>query len=122
MSAIDLVVQQLMSHTYNWMTEQELQDGIADVLGSRFEHVKRETTLSQRDRPDFIIDIDGTRIAIEVKIAGARTAILRQLGRYAEHDTIDAVILASGRRTLLWELPETIHGKPLTGALVAGTL
>lgn len=122
MRALDLVVQQLASHAYAWSTEAELQDGIRETLLSRFDHVQSEVVLSRRDRPDFVVDVAGAVIAIEVKVAGARNEILRQLGRYAEHDTVDGLVLASARRTLLWALPESIHGKPLAGALVAGPL
>lgn len=121
LEAVDLVVNELASFSYQWSTERELQEAVSGVLSSRFE-VRREVPLCPRDRPDFVVDIATSSIAVEVKVSGSRNAILRQLGRYAEHAAIHAVVLASARRTLLWGLPPQIHGKPLAGALVGGQL
>lgn len=125
MSAIEaaqLVSTYLSSFTYDWTTERELQDAIWPVLCARFDHAQREAILSARDRPDFIVDPDDAAVAIEVKVKGSRNAILRQLGRYAEHDDIAAIVLASGRRTLLAGIPLEIHGKPVAVALVTAPL
>jgi hypothetical protein len=68
----------------------------------------REFRLSARDRPDFFVQ---GGIAVEVKhhiAAGA--SILRQLGRYAEHDEVTAIVLATGRSIAA---PAELNGKPL---------
>lgn len=115
------VAEYLSSFTYNWTTERELQEHVAGVLERRFP-TQREHALSRRDRPDFIVEIYGLTIAVEVKVAGAHNAVLRQLGRYAEHDGIAAIVLASGKRTLLAGVPRLIHTKPIALALLAGAL
>lgn len=112
------VVDQLESFRYSWSSELELQDAIATALPPFTVH--RELSLSRRDRPDFIVEVDGARIAVEVKIKGSRNEVLRQLGRYAEHDDVAAVVLASGKRTLLAGIPAALHGKPVVVALLAG--
>lgn len=117
-----MISKHLSAFTYQWNTEADLQAAIRHVLLARFDHVQWEVILSARDRPDFIVGVSDIVVAIEVKVAGARNAILRQLGRYAAHDIVDAVVLASGRRALLWQLPTAIHGKPVVGALVSGRL
>ncbi len=116
-----LVADHLLGFTYQWTTEAELQEAMWDVLPVRFP-AERERALSRRDRPDFIVTVDGLLVAIEVKVAGARSAVLRQLGRYAEHDSIAAIILASGRRVLAAGIPEVIHAKPVLSIHLGGRL
>lgn len=120
-AAAQLIADHLSSFTYDWMTERELQDHVAEILAPRF-CAQRERALSARDRPDFLVDIGGLTIAVEVKIAGAHNAVLRQLGRYAAHDEIAAIVLASGKRTLLAGVPSHLHSTPIAVALLAGAL
>lgn len=112
------VAEHLESFTYGWSSELELQDAISVALPPFV--ARREESLSRRDRPDFIVEFCGLNIAVEVKIKGARNAVLRQLGRYAEHDDIAAIVLASGKRTLLSGIPNVLHGKPVAVAMLAG--
>jgi hypothetical protein len=116
----------LSGFDYRWSTEVELQDAIWDVLQPRrpgvFALLQREAPLSPQDRPDFMVTIGDTAVAVEVKVKGSRNAVLRQLGRYAAHDKVDAVLLASGRRTLAAAMPPIIHGKPVLAVHVGTTL
>jgi hypothetical protein len=109
------IARHLERYTYRWGGERDLQQGIGIVLARRFD-VQAEVSLSRRDRPDFLVTVESHRVAVEVKISGARTAILQQLGRYAAHDTVDAVVLAAGRRALLVGIPDLIHRKPVVVA------
>ncbi|MEE3755241.1 hypothetical protein [Mycobacterium intracellulare] len=115
------VADHLGRFTYRWTSEIELQEAIWGVLQSRFV-AERERALSRRDRPDFMVDVDGVAVALEVKVAGARNAVLRQLGRYAEHDTVDAIVLASSRRVLSAGIPAVIHRKPVLAIYLGGLL
>lgn len=115
------IAHHLERHTYRWTTERQLQDGIAGVLATRFE-VYAEYALSQQDRPDFWVAVRGYHVAVEVKIRGARTPILQQLGRYAAHNSVDAVLLASGKRALLVGIPAEIHGTPIVVTHTKGPL
>lgn len=90
------------------------------VALSAYYPVMREQPISERDRPDFLVTHPGGVVAVEVKINGARTPVLRQLGRYAANDSVDAVVLASTRRVLLHAMPDAIHGKPLAVVLIGG--
>ncbi|OBC11404.1 hypothetical protein A5784_34975 [Mycobacterium sp. 852013-50091_SCH5140682] len=119
--AAEAVAEYLSGFTYQWTSEVELQQAIWDVLPVRF-LAERERALSSRDRPDFMVNVHGLSVAIEVKVAGARNAVLRQLGRYAEHDTVDAIVLASGRRVLAAAIPEIIHTKPVLAIHLGGCL
>jgi hypothetical protein len=68
--------------------------------------VEREVRLGAGDVIDFMIG----GVGIEVKLKGARKAdVYRQLGRYARHDRVSGLILATN---LSMGLPKEIDGKP----------
>lgn len=71
--------------------------------------IKREFSLSPADRPDFLID---NRIVIEVKVRAAKSkrAIWAQLERYAAHDQVTDVILATNKAM---GLPTHSQGKSI---------
>jgi hypothetical protein len=119
--ACDVIVAHLGSGTYDWIDERGLQDEVDERLAARFS-VLREKALSPRDRPDFLVSIGGCAVAVEVKVKGSPNAILSQLGRYAAHAEVDAVILASGRRTLLAGVPAVIHATPVAVVYLGGGL
>lgn len=120
-SAAMAIVHHLQRYTYRWTTERQLQEGIGDVLANTYQ-VAPEHALSKKDRPDFWVTAGHYHIAVEVKIRGARTPILQQLGRYAAHDCVDAVILAAGKRALLVGIPPEIHRTPVLVAHTKGPL
>ena len=119
--ASQVVVDHLGSGTYDWMDERGLQDEVEKLLAERFT-IRREKAISARNRPDFLVAIDGCTVAVEVKIQGSPNAILSQLGRYAAHAEVDAVVLASGRRTLLAGVPVAIHATPVAVVYLGGGL
>lgn len=116
----------LAGFDYRWTSELELQDAIWQLLLPRFPDefplLQREAILSPQDRPDFMVTVGDTAVAVEVKVKGSRNAVLRQLGRYAAHAEVDAVLLASGRRVLAAAMPTSIHGKPLLAVFLGTTL
>lgn len=103
----------LGAHRFRWASEADLQEGLALCLSEFGYPVEREIRLSARDRIDLLVH----RTGIEVKVAkpGSATPIervLAQLGRYAESDQIDELVLVStsARHRIV---PQTIGGKPL---------
>lgn len=86
--------------------EKTTQERLGEVFKAAGLNVQREHRLSGADIPDFMID----GIIVEVKIKGQRTAMLRQLLRYAEHADVHGIVLATSKSILL---PDAIQGKPL---------
>jgi len=89
-------------------TEKRMQAELAEVMQSNGILFEREKILSAKDIPDFLVS-DG--IVIECKVRGARKMdVYKQLCRYAEHSSVNALILASN---LSMGIPTELNGKPV---------
>lgn len=97
--------------------EKRIQGRIETIFAGAGLEFEREFRLSERDRPDFFV---GGRIAVEVKLKTPRRLVLRQLGRYAEHDKVEAIVLASTSFTTLQGMGLIIHGVPVYPAILHG--
>ena len=95
----------LRSRRFRLNTERQVQDGIDAELARAGIAFERECRLSAADVVDFLVE----GIALEVKISGGTLDIYRQLERYAAHDRVQSIILASNVATTM---PEEIKGKP----------
>lgn len=96
-------------------SEQQLGDAVTELLDKNKISYEREKRLSARDRLDFFID--GT--AIELKIDGSWSDLLRQLDRYAESDVVtELVVITTSRR--LAAMPASLRDKPVHVAYVGG--
>lgn len=88
--------------------EYDLQMAIANVLDDSKISYEKECWLGPRNRVDFLILKDG--IAIEVKKGKPnRVQVIQQLGRYAEFDKVNGIILVIERNM---DIPREINGKP----------
>ncbi len=98
----------LIEHSrLNLSHEKDTQADLAAILDGAGILYRREVRLSPGDIPDFLV---GDGVAIEVKIKGAqKRSVYRQLCRYAEHDQVKAIVLATN---LSMGLPPEINGKP----------
>jgi len=102
-----LVLERLRSVRADLSDEKRAQAGIAAALASLGAPVEREVRLA----PGDVIDILVGPLGIEVKLKGARkVAVWKQLERYARHERIGGLILASN---LAMGLPDAVGGKPL---------
>lgn len=110
------IVTLLERHRFRGMTEEHFQDGIEAILEEAGITYQREERLTPRDRIDFLVGETG----IEVKINGSPSEIIRQLGRYAAHEHITALVLASSRIRLIRGIPATIHGVPVIPVALRG--
>lgn len=104
------LVDLLHRHTFSFSAEEELQEGIANVLEGAGIAFEREYHLDARNRPDFFLSAG---IAIEVKVDGATSAVTRQLHRYAHHPDVRAIVLVTTRQRHR-AIPRELNGKPVT--------
>lgn len=88
------------------VNEQALQDGIATALKTAGIEFEREVVVSPRDRFDFFIEPLG--LVIEVKTKPGRSALIRQIKRYADLSLVRMVAVVS--RTPV-SLPFALSGK-----------
>lgn len=110
MITVERIIQLLSSSRLDLCSEAATQRDIDTMLASEFptNAVRREHRLGPADRPDFFLE---GGIVIEVKAARQRfPAIHRQLTRYAAHEAVTAMILASNTATIM---PPEINGKPV---------
>lgn len=110
----------LSSFEYRFSNEIELQDGIEVVLKKEGMPFEREVRASAQDRFDFLVE---RRLVIEVKVDGTLSAALLQADRYAIHDGVDGLILATTQRWGLSPgLPSQLRGKPFAVAKLRGVV
>lgn len=111
------VVAVLSDHVYRAERERALQDAIETVLRGAGFRVEREVRLSDRDRPDFLVE---RCVAVEVKMRASGSAVLAQLARYAAHDRVHAIVVATPRLSSLAGLPDEILGVAVRPVALAG--
>jgi hypothetical protein len=85
-------------------TEKDVQAEIEAVLKSSVPEYRREVELDKKNEIDFMV---GT-VGIEVKIKGAKSAIYKQLERYAALDEITELIFVTSKTV---GIPATINNK-----------
>jgi len=88
--------------------EATLQARIETRLRASGFDFRREHILSARDRVDFFV----RNTAVEVKLDRSRNAVLEQLIRYAEHDSVADLVLVTTKAQHR-RMPGAILGKPL---------
>ena len=106
---LNLICATLKRFHFSYQNELELQDGIAQALSAATIPYEREKRLTPTDRPDFFVD----GIVLEVKIKGATRAVLRQLNRYAGHESVKAILLVTTRSLQAFQVPESMNDKPV---------
>ena len=96
----------LSAHRFNHVTEDDLQRGIAQILGKLDLDFTREVHLSPKDRIDFMVG----EIGIEVKDDGSLTALTRQIHRYLQFDSVESLLVVTTRSQHL-RIPSQLSGK-----------
>lgn len=99
----------LAASIFHFDDEATLQEGIAEALNSAQISFEREVELGPGDRIDFMAG----DVGIEVKIEGSYSNVSRQLLRYAQHDRVQAIVLATARTQLATQVPTTMNDKPV---------
>lgn len=99
--------------------ESDAQEQIAAALRGAGIECEREVRLGERDR----VDILAGRIAIEVKTKPVSGSTLwRQVQRYAGHDEVEAVVVASTLYRNVAGLPEELAGTPIIPVVIGRVL
>lgn len=110
------IVELLGSHRYAVLDETHLQAAIGEILTDAACAHTREARIGPRERVDFLT---ASRVAIEVKIAGAPADVLRQLTRYAASGEVASLVLATTKAAHV-ALPIAVGGKALHVVLMRG--
>lgn len=97
--------------------EKRAQQDLADHLISLNVPFEREVSLSSADIPDFVVPTEQGNIVIELKIRAQRMKIYKQLERYAQHDSVQGIVLLTATAM---SLPPEINGKPATVVSMGG--
>jgi hypothetical protein len=92
----------LAAYRIDCTDELTLQEGIARILTEHAVPFEREYRLGARDRPDFFV----AGVAVECKVGGSVTELIRQLTRYAEHECVAELLVVTSRlrhnKTPVW--------------------
>ncbi|MCP4573311.1 MAG: hypothetical protein GY838_13230 [bacterium] len=107
----------LIHDYYTFDTETELQIGISRRLQAAGVHHRREVQLTPTDRIDFMIG----KLGAEVKTKGSRSALLRQLHRYAKSEEVEALLLITTSPPLA-RIPDEIAGVPVHSLVLTACL
>ena len=97
----------LAAQQWRYADESDLQDAIAKLLTSHGLDYQREHHLTEKDIVDFMVG----GIALEVKIKGSASAVIRQLKRYADCDSVQCIVLVTTRRLHAAKVPWQLSGK-----------
>jgi hypothetical protein len=103
------IAEAIRRYGYNFDNEYDLQEGLKVALESEGIKARREETVSQGSRIDFLTD---SGVAIEVKTGGSLNRLTRQVHRYAQHDRVAAIIVVTPKAKHR-DLPTQINGKPV---------
>lgn len=116
MTRAETIAQLLEACPFSYVSEAELQQGIAEVLSREGIAFEREVVLSPGCRIDFLVE----DLGIEVKCKGGFAEVARQLYRYASESRIGGLLLATTRMQLGCGLPERMQGKAIRVARLSG--
>ena len=102
---LSTIMSLIRSSRIDLSNEKRAQADLEQILANAGIVFEREVRLSDKDVVDFLIE----GIAVELKLKGAKKMdVFRQLRRYANHDRVVALILASN---MSMGLPSQIEGK-----------
>jgi hypothetical protein len=113
MTALELRIK-LSRYRFNFVHEDQLQNGIAQALVTEGIEFEAEVKLSVRDRIDFMVG----KLGIEVKVASPPALVMKQIHRYAQLPQIDEILLITNRCRHLM-VPEIVNGKPVEVLFIA---
>lgn len=107
-SAVDRALIALRKSRINYTSERELGLAVGRVFSEAGLHYEVEHILSGRSRVDLWLE---GGVAVELKVGGSASGVLRQLHRYAGHDTVSEILLVTTLHRHVRSLPATLCGK-----------
>lgn len=113
---VDYIVAHLYATHFNYVDEDQLQQGIAAALEDACIDAVREVRLPGAGRIDFLCE---GGVGIEVKVAGSVRELERQAVRYLEHEHLTALVVVTDR-VRHGRLPPDVDGKPLRVVSLVG--
>lgn len=112
-----LVVAAITTYRLNFGTEEQLHRGLAHLFELSGFAFTPEVVLAPGDRVDFMLD----SVAVEAKIEGSASSILRQLQRYAASPRVSELVLVTSKLQHARQFPPTVGGKPLHLAVLGAS-
>ena len=109
-ASIESLAISTQSFRFNFVTERDLQEGLALAFADSRVEFTREFRLSATDRPDFFLT--RLQVAVEVKTKGSLAQLIAQLARYARHDSVLALMVI-GTPPWISRVPVVLLGKPV---------
>lgn len=103
------LLEAVRSTRFHYVSEDDLQRGMAELLTSLGISYEREYRLDAQSRIDFLVD---GALGIEVKIDGSASDLGYQVLRYLQNDAIKGLVVISTRSSHR-DLPKTLEGKPI---------
>jgi hypothetical protein len=103
-SQLERVAAPLLAYRWRATEEKVVQDHIENIFRREGFTFEREARLSERDRPDFLID---GSLAVEVKIAHASGSLLSQIHRYAMHESVAGILVVTTSHRLALAMPSS---------------
>ncbi|WP_321967211.1 hypothetical protein [Burkholderia cepacia] len=110
--APEQIVRLLQRYRFDLSTEKHLQADIEDAFRAEGIEFEREKRLSDSDILDFFVR-GGVVVECKMRNKARKIEIFKQISRYAEHEDVTAIILASN---VAMGLPSAISGKPVFAA------
>lgn len=105
--SVEAVIREIRNRKFNFTCENELQQGLAELLEELGVPHQREHSLTPTDRIDFLLE---RGVGIEIKIQESLTSVTRQLHRYAQCPEITHLILMTSRMAHR-RMPATMNEK-----------
>lgn len=91
------------------VTEKDFQEALVRVFEAEKMEYRREVRLGPGDVVDFMVG----DVAVEVKVEGSPTQVLRQILRYLEYGEVSALVLVTRRAGSARGIPPQVLGKPV---------
>jgi hypothetical protein len=105
----------LAGYRITFVDELGLQDGVERILLEHEVPYEREKRLGERDRVDFFVG----DVALECKVGGSVSALIRQLHRYAQIGSVAELLVVTSRLRHK-AIPQWLNEKRVTVLVTVG--